>query len=76
MDRVLNIAGGLLLGAAVGAGIVLLFAPRSGADTQQMIRDRVQAILSEGQQAAEARRLELTTQFEALKQPGKPAQTL
>ncbi|MEO6778541.1 MAG: YtxH domain-containing protein [Gemmatimonadaceae bacterium] len=31
--------GTLLLGAAIGAGLALLFAPRSGADTRRMIGD-------------------------------------
>lgn len=70
MNKVLAITAGLFLGAAVGAGLVLLFAPQSGEETQQMIRDRFDAIVAEGQDAAEARRLELTERFEALKQPG------
>jgi gas vesicle protein len=65
----LRIVAGLLLGAMVGAAVVLLLTPRSGVDTQQLIRDRIQAVLDEGRQTAEARRQELRTQFEALKQP-------
>jgi gas vesicle protein len=67
--RFLRIVSGLVLGAALGVGLVLLFAPRSGTETRQMIQERVQDVMAEGQQAAEARRLELTAQFEALKQP-------
>ena len=59
MNRVLTITGGLVLGAAVAAGVVLLFAPQSGAETRQMIQDRIEAILEEGRQAAEDRRSEL-----------------
>ena len=70
MNKVVNITAGLVLGAVVGAGMVLLLAPRSGEDTRQVIRDRVDAILAEGQQAAETRRLELADRFETLKQPG------
>ena len=69
MGRVLRITAGMALGAAVAAGLVLLFTPQSGAETQKMIKDRVDAILDEGRQAAEMRRLELQTQFETLKQP-------
>jgi gas vesicle protein len=32
--------GAFLLGALLGAGVALLFAPRSGAETQQQIKDR------------------------------------
>jgi gas vesicle protein len=60
---------GLLLGVALAAGLVLLFVPQSGAETRRQIQERVQGILAEGRQAAEMRRLELTTQFESLKQP-------
>jgi gas vesicle protein len=67
--RMLRIVAGLLLGAMIGAAVVLLLTPRSGVDTQQLIRHRIQAVLDEGRQAAEARRQELRTQFEALKQP-------
>ena len=69
MGRVFRMMAGMLLGAAVGLGLVLLFAPQSGADTRRMIEQRVEAVLSEGRQAAETRRLELQSQFETLKQP-------
>ena len=72
MNRVLMVSAGLLLGAAVGAGVVLLLVPSSGGDMRQQVRDRVQAIVDEGQQAAEARRIELIDRFEMLKQT--PAQ--
>jgi len=70
MGRVFRMMAGMLLGAAVGAGLVLLFAPQSGVDTRRMIEGRIEAILAEGRQAAEVRRLELQSQFENLKQPG------
>ena len=68
MGRVFRIMAGVVLGATVAAGLVLLFTPQSGADTQRMIRERIEAILAEGRQAAEERRLELQMQFETLKQ--------
>jgi gas vesicle protein len=69
MGRVFRMMAGMLLGAVVGAGLVLLFAPQSGVDTRRMIEDRIEAILADGRQAAEVRRLELQSQFENLKQP-------
>jgi gas vesicle protein len=69
MGRVLRIFGGVLLGAAVAGGLILLFTPQSGEDTRLLIQDRIEAILAEGRQAAETRRSELQTQFETLKQP-------
>jgi gas vesicle protein len=69
MSRVFRIMAGMLLGATVAASLVLLFTPQSGADTRRMIEERIEAILTEGRQAAETRRLELQTHFETLKQP-------
>ena len=69
MSRVFPIMGGMLLGATMAAGLVLLLTPQSGADTRRMIEERIEAILKEGRQAAEMRRLELQSQFETLKQP-------
>jgi gas vesicle protein len=36
--------GAFLLGAIVGAGIALLFAPATGADTQRLIRERARKL--------------------------------
>lgn len=69
MGRVFRIMAGVLLGAAVTGGLVLLFAPQSGEDTRRMIEERIEAVLAEGREAAETRRLELQSQFETLKQP-------
>jgi hypothetical protein len=35
-----------------------------------LIQDRIEAILAEGRQAADQRRLELDAHFQALKRPG------
>jgi len=69
MNRFLNITAGLLVGAVVGAGLVLLFTPQSGADLRRTIQERLDDIVEEGRAAAEARRLELQSQFSALKEP-------
>jgi len=72
MNKLLGWMSGFLLGAVIGAGVVLLFLPRSGAETRQLLQGRVEAVLEEGRQAAESRRQELTARFDALKQPGRP----
>jgi gas vesicle protein len=71
--KVLRLFAGMIVGAAIGAAVVLILTPQSGEETRQMIQDRVQTALDEGKEAAEARRLELTAQFEGLKQP-KPSE--
>jgi gas vesicle protein len=35
-----SFAAGLLLGALIGAGVALLFAPQTGEDTRRLIRKR------------------------------------
>ena len=72
MIKFLDWLGGFLLGSVIGAGGVLLFLPRSGAEMRQLLQRRVNAVLEEGRQAAETRRHELTARFETLKQPGPP----
>ena len=40
-------AAGLLIGALVGAGVALLFAPHSGEETRRLIRRKAKRIASE-----------------------------
>ena len=68
MGRASSVLSGLVVGALLGAALVLLLTPRSGAETRQRIQDQIDAVLEEGKEAAEERRLELTRQFEELKQ--------
>jgi hypothetical protein len=70
VDKIVRISGGFLLGFLVGAGAVVMLAPRSGAETRYAIQERVEAVFEAGRQAADERRLELTAQLEDLKQPG------
>ena len=62
---------GMVIGAAIGAGIALVAAPRSGEDTRDRIRDKVRHLRGrddstweklgrELKRAAKVRRLELT----------------
>ncbi len=40
---------GLVIGALVGAGVALLFAPQSGADTRRLIRRRAKKLAHDAQ---------------------------
>lgn len=40
-------AAGLLIGALVGAGIALLFAPQSGEDTRRLIRRKAKRLTAD-----------------------------
>lgn len=44
-----SFAAGLLLGALIGAGVALLFAPQSGEDTRRLIRKRAKRFASDAQ---------------------------
>ena len=61
-------AVGLGLGWAVGS----LLAPRSGQETQSLVREKIDAVLEEGRRAAEVTRAEMEAQLAAHRAP-RPA---
>ena len=62
MNSVLNYMLGLAVGAVIGAGVVLLVAPKSGDELQQGVRDRVSEAIAEGRAARRAKQAELERQ--------------
>jgi gas vesicle protein len=68
--KLMRFTEGLMLGALVGGGLVLLLAPKSGAQTRTFVQNWLEAVWKEGQQAAESRRLELMTRLEELQSQG------
>ena len=69
MRKLVGFVAGAMCGAIVGAVAALLLAPSSGIEMRQNVRASVNAVLSEGRQAAASRRAELEAQFAALKKP-------
>jgi gas vesicle protein len=69
MKGLLSMLAGFLSGAVVGATVTLFLVPRSGEATRSLIKEHVEYVVDQGQQAAEARRRELGHHFEALKEP-------
>ncbi len=59
---------GVLVGAAVGAGLALLFAPASGDDTRRLIRRRAKAIEKEASRGWASARDEARRQFKDKKE--------
>jgi gas vesicle protein len=67
--KVIDFVVGLLFGSLVGATLGLLLAPRSGLDTRQLVKERINEIIEEAKQAAAERRLELEARLAAAKRP-------
>lgn len=59
---------GILVGAAVGAGIALLFAPASGDDTRRLIRRRARALEKDASRSWGTARDEARRQFKDKKE--------
>jgi gas vesicle protein len=60
----LSFVAGLLSGAIVGAAVITLLAPRSGAETRQQIVAKFEDIRAAGRQAIAERRQQLRTEYE------------
>ncbi len=57
--RALNFIYGILIGAALGATLVLLTTPQSGQDIQSVAKEKFNKLMEEGRRASEARKAEL-----------------
>ena len=71
----LIVIGGFMLGAAVGAVVVMCFTPVTGKTVQERLRERYEEIMEEGRRAAAERRAELESQFAEYKRPPRPVGT-
>jgi len=69
MKSLLWVLAGFLSGASVAGLVTLFLVPRSGEATRGLIKEHIEYVLEQGQQAAEARQRELGQHFEGLKQP-------
>jgi gas vesicle protein len=69
MRKFFGFVFGGLVGAAIGAGVALLFAPESGEELRREIRDRADTVAGEIKDAANTRRAQLQDRLQALRQP-------
>ncbi len=65
--RVINFLLGFLIGAAIGATVIMLTTPQSGTALQENVRSRIDQALDEGRKAAEARKAELEARLASLR---------
>ena len=68
MMRLINFLAGLMVGMVLASATGMLLAPRSGAETRELLRSRVEAIFEEGRQAAESTRAEAYARLAELKE--------
>jgi hypothetical protein len=69
MRRTISFFIGVIMGGLVGATIALLFAPNSGTDLRDQIRERAESLSAEVRQAAGSRRIELQERLDTLRAP-------
>jgi gas vesicle protein len=69
MRRTISFFIGVIMGGLVGATVALLFAPDSGNELRDQIRDRAESLSKEVRNAAGTRRIELQERLETLRAP-------
>jgi gas vesicle protein len=69
MNRATNFLIGAIVGGLVGAGLALLFAPKSGVELRQDISDYADQVQTEIRQATVTKRQELEAQLASLRRP-------
>ncbi len=63
MKDFFSFVSGALIGAAIGAGIVIFTTPRTGDETRQDLKHRWQVAITQGKQAAREREQQLWADF-------------
>jgi len=69
MRRILSFFIGVIVGGLAGAVIALLFAPESGPELRNRMRDGVDNLAIEIRQAAATKRIELQERLDTLRAP-------
>ena len=68
MRHFTHFLGGFLTGVAAAATLVLLLTPQSGQRTREELQHELEAIIEEGQRAANQRRRELESRLQQLRE--------
>jgi gas vesicle protein len=67
MGKVLMFMGGVIAGAIIGGAVTLLMTPQSGDSLRGQARQRYQDALEAGRKAADERKQQLVSEYEAMK---------
>ncbi|MBK8023827.1 MAG: YtxH domain-containing protein [Chloroflexi bacterium] len=73
MRKLVSLALGFLVGALIGAALVMLFAPATGKKMRHALREGVRETLDEARTAAHKREIELTKELAARQKRSLPA---
>lgn len=71
MKGVMSFLSGAVMGGLVGATLAILFAPASGEELRNQLRERADHIQDEVKEAAASRRAELEQQLAVMRSPEK-----
>lgn len=72
MKNIVALLGGFIIGALLGGGLAILFAPSSGEALRTDIKQRIQNVQDEVRMAAQERRAELERQLADLRAVRRP----
>jgi len=69
MRKAFSFFMGVLMGSLIGGVVALLFAPESGVELRNLIRQRAEVFSTEIRQAAATKRIELQERLETMRAP-------
>jgi gas vesicle protein len=69
MQRTISYLAGAITGALVGATLMVLFTPAPGETVRSDLRNRLDSLRDQMQEAASARRHELEAQLSSMREP-------
>ena len=67
MMRLMRFLSGFVVGMSLGAAIMMLLAPESGAEIRERLRGQIEVILEEGRRAADQTRADAYARLSELK---------
>lgn len=69
MRKLASFSIGAVLGGMVGGVLALIFAPKSGVELRSLIKNRINILSDDVQQAVQTKRIELQNRLDNLRSP-------